>query len=525
MVRDVIVAGAGPVGLFLACELKLAGVDVLLLERLEDPKTPLKVYMGMRALNLPSTEAFYRRGMLEDVRGSAMGWMGGDARGQGPGPRGEGQGDARGQEKQASAAGQRPGRRGFGGHFAGIVLDPSKLDFSGEKWMLPGPSAAGGIVTMAGIEEVLRERAAALGVEFRLGAEVTSHTQDADGVTVAAGGDTLRAKWLVGCDGGRSNVRKQAGFDFVGTDPELSATLALAEFDDIHKLEQGWNATPLGMYINGPQPGRVTVVDFDGGAAAAKPEITREEFEETLQRVSGTDIRVTKLHLATRYTDRARQATTYRKGRVLLAGDAAHVHSPFGGQGMNLGLGDAMNLGWKLAAAVKGWSGEGLLESYTAERHPVGAWALEWTPAQIAILRPEPQARAMRQVMAELLETREGASFIARKIAGIWQTYDLGGTHELVGRSAPDFAFEEGGRLGELMHDGRGLLLELDGGERLHTIAAGWDGRVKCVAARPKESFGLRAVLVRPDGFVAWVDAGEGDAGLREALERWLGQV
>ena len=252
-------------------------------------------------------------------------------------------------------------------------------------------------------------------------------TQADDHVTVHVGEEILQAKWVVGCDGGRSPVRKRAGFDFPGTDPQLTGTIAMAEFAEPEKLRPGWNITPQGMYVNGPVPGRVSVVDFDGGAAARENTITLESFfQETLRRVSGTDVTVNALPLATRYSDNARQATTYRKG-ILLAGDAAHVHSPFGGQGLNLGIGDAMNLGWKLVAVIKGWTDETLLDTYTRERHPVGAWALEWTRAQVAILRPEPRARAMAAIVRDLIDTRAGASYFAQKIAGTWLRYDLPG--------------------------------------------------------------------------------------------------
>jgi hypothetical protein len=171
-------------------------------------------------------------------------------------------------------------------------------------------------------------------------------------------------------------------------------------------------------------------------------------FQNTLRRVSGADVTVTAMHLATRYTDNARQAATYRKGRVLLAGDAAHVHSPLGGQGLNLGIGDAMNLGWKLAAVIKGWTPDSLLDTYTDERHPIGAWALEWTRAQVAILRPEPHARAMAAIVRDLIQTPAGATYFAQKIAGIWPRYNLPGDHPVIGRSAPDLEFEDGTRLG-----------------------------------------------------------------------------
>lgn len=512
MTYDVVIAGAGPVGLFLACELRLAGIDVLVLEKLQDTRTPLKSnYTGGRGLNLPSVEAFYRRGLLKAVRETAIGWVDPQSR--------------RGMEVVNAERASLPSVPRFAGHFAGIVIDANNLDFSEQKFTVRGPSSAGGMVSLAGLEEVLAERAQELGVELRLGTAVTDVTQTEDGASVHVGDEVIHAKWVVGCDGGRSTVRKRAGFDFVGTDPEFTGTVAMADFADPEKLQPGWNITPTGMYVNGPLPGRLGIVDFDDGASAREETITLEFFQETLRRVSGTDVTVTALHLASRYTDNARQATTYRKGRILLAGDAAHVHSPLGGQGLNLGIGDAMNLGWKLASIIKGWTPETLLDTYTAERHPIGAWALEWTRAQVAILRPEPHARAMASIMRELINTRAGATFFAQKVAGMWLSYDLPGNHPLIGRSAPDFEFEDGTRLGALLHDGKALLLSLNGDDKLHTAAKPWPERVKYASAKAEDNLGLSAIFVRPDGFVAWATEGEPEScEAAEVITRWLGE-
>jgi 2-polyprenyl-6-methoxyphenol hydroxylase-like FAD-dependent oxidoreductase len=512
MVYEVIIAGGGPVGLFLACELRLAGVPVLVLEQMEDHRTPLKAgLMGARGLNFPSVEAFYRRGLLKAVRESALAWMVADDKTDKA---------LKSTDETKPAAAPR-----FAGHFAGILLDGTKIDFSNRRYFIQGPAASGGMVSLEGIEELLAERAEALGVAVRRGMAVTDLTQHDDGVSVQTAGETLQAKWLVGCDGGRSVVRKRAGFDFAGTDPELTGTIAVADFADPEKLLPGWNLTPTGMYVNGPVPGRISVVEFDGASADRDSPVTLEAMQKSLRHVSGTDVTVTALHLATRYTDNARQATTYCQGRVLLAGDAAHVHSPFGGQGLNLGIGDAMNLGWKLAATIKGWAPEGLLDTYTEERHPIGAWALNWTRAQVAIMRPEPHARAMAQIVRDLLNTREATTYFAERIAGLWQRYSFPGSdHPLTGCSAPDFEFEDGTRLGALLHDGRALLVDLGGNQQLRGLSEFWPGRLKYLSAKAKDTLGLTALVVRPDGFVAWAVEGEPDpTRAAEVLRHWLG--
>ena len=274
----------------------------------------------------------------------------------------------------------------------------------------------------------------------------------------------------------------------------------------------------------GPGPGRVGIVDFDDASFDRTTEITLETFQSILRRISGTDVTLTALHVVTSYTDRARQATTYRKGRVLLAGDAAHIHSPLGGQGLNTGIADAMNLGWKLAATIKGWAPDGLLDTYTTERHPAGAWALDWTRAQVSIMRPNPHARAIASVIRDLMRTREGTSYFVEKISGVSLRYDLGCDHPLIGCSAPDFEFEDGTRLGALLHDGRGLLLDLEEREGLRAVGESWNGHLKYVSAKAKDKKGVSALLVRPDGFVAWATDAEPNARAAEAsIERWFG--
>lgn len=508
---DVVISGGGPVGLFLACELQLAGVSVIVLERMEDPHSPLKAgWMGMRGLNFPSVEAFYRRGLLEEVRASALGWMN-----AGPKPGLE----LPSTDNPASAPAPR-----FAGHFAGIMLDMDKVDFSNHKYAIDGPSTSGGIVSLEGIEMLLARRATELGVDLRRGMAVTNFTEDENSITVQAGGKSFQGRWLVGCDGGRSTVRKLAGFEFPGTEPEFTGYAASVKIADPEKLRPGFNLTETGMYINGPGPERIGLVEFDDASFDRTTAITLECLQAVLRRVSGTDVTLTSMSVATSYTDRARQATTYRKGRVLLAGDAAHIHSPLGGQGLNTGIGDAMNLGWKLAATVKGWAPAHLLDTYTEERHPIGAWALEWTRAQVAIMRPNPHARAIASVIRDLIQTRDAATYFAGKISGMLMSYNRPGEHPLVGCSAPDFELEDGTRLGEHLHDGRGLLLDFAENEDLAACADKWKDRLKYLAAQAKDSKGLTAVLVRPDGFVAWVAETHAEpSSLETSSERWFG--
>jgi hypothetical protein len=265
------------------------------------------------------------------------------------------------------------------------------------------------------------------------------------------------------------------------------------------------------------------MLEFDGGAAHRGESPTLEHVQAKLRRVSNTDVTITALHASTTWTDRARQATTYRNGRVLLAGDAAHIHAPLGGQGLNLGLGDAMNLGWKLAATIQTKAPDGLLDSYQTERHPLGAQVLDWSRAQVAIMKPDPSSRALNSIVRELINTRDGATYMAGRVWGVSTHYDLGGDHPLVGHSVPNFEFEDGAKIGELVHDGQGMLLDFDGNVSLKTLASEYGGRIKHVSSRAKEQLGLSAVLIRPDGIIAWSSDNDPDCSeLKKAAARWF---
>jgi 2-polyprenyl-6-methoxyphenol hydroxylase-like FAD-dependent oxidoreductase len=499
---DVIIAGAGPVGLFLACELALAKCSVLILEKAENLHSPLKqLPFGIRGLNALSVEALYRRGLLEQLEVPKR------------------------LKDPHSNAVQGPRRQV--GHFAGIPLLAGNIDASQWRYRLPSSTDAILLSEMEELETVLARRAEALGVAIRRGLAITDFHQADDGVTVACGDRSFQGQWLVGCDGARSIVRKVGGFEFHGTEPEFTGYSAHVDLADPEKLKPGRNMTPTGMYLQS-QPGYLVVQDFDGGAFHSADEpITLEHVQEVLRRISNTDVTISALHIATTWTDRARQATTYRNVRVLLAGDAAHIHAPLGGQGLNLGLGDAMNLGWKLAATirstVRGKAPEGLLDSYQTERHPIGAKVLDWSRAQAAIMKPNPDARALNAIMRDLMETRDGATYIAGRVWGVTTHYDLGGDHPLVGHSVPNFEFEDGSRIGELMHNGQGILLDFESNASLKTLASEYGDHNKYVSGRAKEQFGLSALLIRPDGMIAWASDNDPDRSeLQKAAARWL---
>ncbi|MFD5824951.1 FAD-dependent monooxygenase [Lentzea sp. NPDC060358] len=305
-------------------------------------------------------------------------------------------------EEEADRLSWRP--RGSTGHFAGLF----KLDG------LPLV-----MLSQQALERILEARALELGAEIRRGAEVTE----------------LGSGFVVGCDGGRSTVRGLAGFDFPGTNATLTGYQAVADLEG--DLPDGWHRTPTGVHAHGPLKGRVMLIEYDGPPATR--EVTRESFEAALRRVSGRDVRIKRIHTATVWTDNTRQATTYRRGDVLLAGDAAHVHSPFGGQGLNLGLQDAFNLGWKLATGDSA-----LIDTYTAERHPVAARVLRNTLAQVALTRPDPRSRELHALVGDLLDLPEVRSRISAMVQGTDIRYETGCAHPLAGTFVPGLDLADG---------------------------------------------------------------------------------
>ena len=477
----VVIAGGGPTGLMLAGELALAGVDVAIVERRASQELA-----GSRAGGLHS-----RTIEVLDQRGVADRFL------------------AQGQVAQVAG-------------FAWTPLDIS--DF-------PTRHNYGLALWQNHIERILAEWVGELAVPVYRGREVTGFAQDGDGVDVLlSDGGALRAEYLVGCDGGRSRVRKSAGIEFAGWAATTSWLIAEVEVAE----EPAWGVRHDANGIHGfsrLEHGPVRVMATERHLAPAG-EPTLRDVSEALTAVYGTDFGVHSPTWISRFTDAARQAAAYRDRRVLLAGDAAHVHNPVGGQGLNTGVQDAVNLGWKLAQVVKGTAPDSLLDSYHAERHPVGAQVLRNTMAQTALLRPDERSRAAREAVAELLGMDEPRRQFGAMMSGLGIRYDLGEGHPLLGRRMPDLDLvTDGGtlRVFTLLYRARPVLLNL--GEAESFDIARWAHRVQLVDARYTgpwelpaigEVAGPAAVLIRPDGYVAWV-GDEAQAGLAEALATWFG--
>ncbi|WP_155372403.1 rifampin monooxygenase [Catellatospora vulcania] len=468
---DVIIAGCGPTGAVLAAELRLHDVRVLVLDKETEPVSFVRIV----GLHMRSLELMAMRGLLDRLL-------------------------------------EHGRRRPAGGFFAAIDKPvPTGLD-STHAYLLGIPQPV--------IVGLLEEHAIALGAQVRRGCAVAGVEQDDAGVTVTlADGEQLRARYLVGCDGGRSTVRKLLGVGFPG-EPARTETLMgelevgvppeeiAAKVADIGRTNRRFSLRPFGAGVY------QVIVPVAGVSDRAEPP-TIEDFRQQLRAVAGTDFGVHSPRWMSRFGDATRLAERYRVGRVLLAGDAAHIHPPIGGQGLNLGVQDAFNLGWKLAAQIRGWAPKPLLDTYQAERQPVAADVLDNTRAQMELSSTEPGPQAVRRLLTELMDFDEVNRHLIEKIAAINIRYDFGAGPDLLGRRMRDIELKQGNLYG-LLHRGRGLLL--DRTERL-TVGR-WSNRVDHVAD-PTAALDVPGVLLRPDGHVAWV--GDDQRDLDDHLARWFG--
>jgi 3-(3-hydroxy-phenyl)propionate hydroxylase len=480
--HDVVIAGCGPTGMVLAAELRLAGLDPLVIE----PRASSDLE-GSRAggLHARTLEVLDQRGVVG----------------------------------RFLAEGQTYPFAGF----AMIMLDMSDLPTR-------HPYVLG--LWQSHIERLLAGWTDELGVRIERGVRVEGLEAHDDAVTVQlSDGRTLGARYVVGCDGGHSAVRRAAGIDFAGDDPTTSWILAEVEMDV--EPEMGVTRDELGMHAIGRrEPGEpIRLVLTEAGVPGGDPDL--EELRAALQGIYGTDFGLRSASFLSRFTDVSRQAVQYRAGRVLLAGDAAHVHPPQGGQGLNTGVQDAVNLGWKLARVVRGLAPDSLLDSYHDERHPVGARVLHNTAAQVALGGPGERHQALRDTMGDLLAMDEPRRHVVAMVTGLDIAYDLGDEHPLVGRRVPDVDLQlaDGSttRVAELLHDPSPLLIDLRGAATPPEVTGAADLRV--VLARAEGRWELPvlgevpapdAVLVRPDGHVAWAGAPEHPS-LQDAIDRWFG--
>jgi len=476
----VLIAGGGPTGLMLGAELALAGVDVIVVEKKRDPE---RVGAGALGLHARTLEVFDQRGIVD----------------------------------RFLEAGTPAQVNGFGGVRFDISHFPSRHPY-------------GLALVQKHTERILQGWAQELGVPVLRGVEVTGFREESSGIDVALGdGRTLWAQYLVGCDGGRSFVRKAAGIEFPGADPTISHLIAEAELTDTP--EWGLTTDDIGNHaFSQVEDGRVGILVTERQIGSGEP--TLVDLSQALIAHDGTDYGVRNPSWITRFTDMTRQAEAYRKGRVLLAGDAAHIHYPAGGFGIGLGVQDAVNLGWKLAEVVQGTAPETLLDTYHAERHPVAASLVRYTMAIVALGRRDERTKALSSIVTELVRMAEAQLKIAGEMSGLSIAYDQGEGHPLLGRRMPDLdvtTTEGPRRVFSYLHRARPVVFNFGQPGRLSV--AGWEDRVHVADVTYDGAWELpvvgsvsppSAVLVRPDGYVAWVGNGT-SAGLQEALTTWFG--
>ncbi|MET8845461.1 FAD-dependent monooxygenase [Amycolatopsis sp. NPDC004625] len=464
---DVVIAGCGPTGAVLAAELRLHGVRVLVLERDTEPASFVRIV----GLHMRSLELLAMRGLLDRLL-------------------------------------EHGRKRPAAGFFAGIPKPvPPGLD-SAHAYLLGIPQPV--------VVRLLEEHAVRLGAQVRHGCAVAGFEPDADGVTVElAGGERLRTRYLVGCDGARSTVRKLLGVGFPGEPSRTETLMGEMEVGVPPSELAGVGAPHRRFWIRPFGEGVYSVVVPAEGVADRATPPTLDEFKQQLRAIAGTDFGVHSPRWLSRFGDATRLAERYRAGRVLLAGDAAHIHPPTGGQGLNLGVQDAFNLGWKLAAQIRGRAPETLLDTYETERRPVAADVLDNTRAQMALSSAEPGAQAVRRLLTELMDIDDVNRHLTEKIAATALRYDFGEGPDLLGRRLPDIDVRDG-RLYDRLRRGRGLLLDRTG----LLTAAGWADRVDHLAD-PTAALDVPGLLLRPDGYVAWI--GDDQADLAGHLARWFG--